>query len=121
MGVDIKKQIITGAFYSSKDLGAQFVDDYFMKDNEMTFGGKVILIQLNPWGSDSIFQDYIIGVVDQEEEGDGDRAEDEDKELIKEIRLNEESKSLVEEKLSSVNLLNKNDHPIKTYRIHYFT
>jgi hypothetical protein len=46
MGVDIVKEIITGAVYSSEDLGEEYIDNYF--EGGAKFGYDVDLIQLNP-------------------------------------------------------------------------
>jgi len=120
MGVDRHNQVITGTFFTYSELGKKFIDKYFMVDNEKTFGDKVQLIQLNPYGGKSLFNGYIIGMIDKREEDDGDRAGTDDKEVLEELTLNQDSYELVKEQLEKNNLSN-DQHPIKTYRIVYFT
>jgi hypothetical protein len=118
MGVYLKREIITGAFFTKSDLGKDFVKNYFMVDNEKTFGGKVKLFELNPYGGETIHKDYIIGVLDKTEDN-GERAEENAKEILQEVELNLESYNLVKEQLEKSHLLD-DSHPIKTYRLQYF-
>lgn len=122
MGVDVRKQVITGTLFSFEDLGKEFLDRYFMKDAEKTFGDKVHLYQLNPWGSDTIFSKaFIVGILENSEDGDGRRAQETDKESIEVLELNEASAAVVKEALEKFSFADLNTHPIQTYRIHYFT
>lgn len=115
MGVDIRKQIITGAIYSYKELGEEFVDNYFM--NEPDKFGDIELIQLNPYGSEQL-PDFILGKVDEVLSGDGDRAQQGDASLLEKVELNEESKNLVSETIVSNNLPERS---VDTYKVIFFT
>ena len=117
MGVDITKEIITGALYSWDDLGRDYIDKYFTEDYER-FGEKINIIQLNPYGTENSLPDFILGIVDQTLDGSGDRATEEDRVSIKEIETNEESKKLIEATIREHNLPEKE---IKAYEIIYFT
>lgn len=117
MGVDVTKEIITGAFYSQEDFGEKYIDKYFTED-EKRFGSEVELIQLNPYCTEPSLPDFILGKVNQALEGSGDRASENDKVSISEIETNESSKKLVE-KIIDKHTLPK--HPVKTYKIIYFT
>lgn len=111
MGVDIRKQIITGSVFSFEELGEEFIDNFVEIDG-------VNLIGLDNYG-DKKLPSFIIGIVDKYLSGDGDRAQGEKEELI-ELETNPESQSRVMNFLQQSGL-DVASHPIKTCRVTYFS
>ena len=123
MGVDIFKQIITGAFYNAEDFEKGFVENYFEKGE--TFGegisNDIVLIQLNPYcDENSILQDYAIGIIEESLPGDSERAAQNAPEVLSVLPDRLESIAKVKDALITLKLYDEVKHPIKTYRIEYF-
>jgi len=117
MGVDFTKHIITGVLYNSDELDLDAIDTY-LTDNPQWYEKGIFLFSLNPYDTLEGMPDYIIGKLESELDGSGDRATDEDLASLTEIKLENASIDDIKE---LVGLLKLTEKPIKTYRIYYFT
>lgn len=122
MGVYIQKLIVTGVMYSNSDLSKENKETIAKcLENEAVLGGNVKIIEPNPYGGFSLFKDFLICVIDEEEKGSDERAGVGDDELIQIIEPNQKSIKEVQEQLTIHKFPITEDFPVKTYRVHYFT
>lgn len=116
----ILKQIVTGVMFSGEELTEKQKETITkIEERGYILGNSVKLITLNPYGEPSIFKDYFIGIIDNEEDGSDRRPGAGEDELMEEVELNQESAKKVQHQLE-IYKLTTDSRNVKTYKVHYF-
>lgn len=125
MGIDIGKKIIVGTAFGTDEIADDLRDsvDVYVTDPKNNVS-NVTLKQINPYGTEKNLPDFILGIIKESLPGDAERhqkGEKLEKSSIEVLNtaVTEEDKQAITKVMDNFGL-DKNTHPIKTYKVIYF-